>query len=159
MYNDYPTSIPATSYTLVIRVTDAGGSTDTINFTVNFEANVTAVSDRIWRRICGQEQYPSPYDYTTIKVEDWAESGKNGYYVYNGDWAGLSSGGGTIKIDHTNANIGSGCSGNWFFTEDTTPSGLNALELMWADCKTCQGSNDSNSGVAVDFSSEVFTIV
>ena len=151
LYNDYPSTIPATNYSLQIRVTDAGGSTDTVGFDINFLANVTSVVE--WRattNIGGSD--PIDYYYCIIGVSGWTEGTKNGWYIYANTWD--SFGGGTKQINYTGANKGgTGCTGNWYYN-----SNASAVTNHWTSC-VLGSSSASYSGTTIDITGVNFTII
>ena len=149
--NDYPSTIPATSYTLTVRVTDAGGSTDTIDLTVNFEANVTSVVE--WRattNVGGSD--PVNYYYCIIGVSGWEQTERNGWYIYSNTWDSFN--GSTKQINYTGSNKnGTGCLGSWYFNADAT-----SVTNHWKSCVL--GSNPASySGTTIDITGVDFTII
>jgi hypothetical protein len=148
---DYPSTIPATSYTLTVRVTDAGGSTDTIDLTVNFEANVTSVVE--WRattNVGGSD--PVNYYYCIIGVSGWEQTERNGWYIYSNTWDSFN--GSTKQINYTGSNKnGTGCLGSWYFNADAT-----SVTNHWKSCVL--GSNPASySGTTIDITGVDFTII
>ena len=151
VYNDYPSTIPAANYPLVIRVVDANNSQDTINFNVNFLANVTSVVE--WRattNVGGSD--PVDYYYCIIGVSGWGQTARNGWYIYSNTWNSFN--GSTKQINYTGSNKdGTGCSGSWYFNADAT-----SVTNHWKSCVL--GSNPASySGTTINITGVDFTII
>ena len=152
LYNDFPSTIPAASYPLVIRVSDGGGLSDTIDFNINFSANVTSVIEYI-ATITVDASDRVEYYFTIIEVTDWEDTSKNGWYVYNNAWSSLA--GTTKQINWTDSNKNSvGCVGDWYFNSSST-----SVIDHWKDCVIGPSDPPLYEGTTIDTTGVNFTII
>jgi hypothetical protein len=125
--NNQVDTITPSVYTVVLRVTDAGGSTKEITITVNMGV-VILPGQVIQRDILlsieeGGDTVPD-YDFVTfIEVTESSIPEQNGLYMYSQDWGNLGAGGGLVNIDYTDSiNFAvDPCpleAGYWAFTTD-----------------------------------------
>jgi hypothetical protein len=151
VYNDYPTTIPAADYSLVVRVVDANNSQDTINFNVNFSVNVTSVVE--WE--VTTTAYSSDrvdYYYCIIGVSGWTEGSRNGWYIYSSKWDDLN--GTTKQINYTGSNKnGTGCSGSWYYNSNAT-----SVTNHWENC-VIGSAQAGYSATTIDITGVDFTII
>lgn len=152
LYNDYPNTIPATNYPLVIRVSDAGGSTDIINVDVNFLANVTEVIQYTYRADVGPSEFVD-YTFCVIEVSGWTEGIRNGYYIFNNTFDNF--GGGTKQINYTGSNKNStGCVGNWYYNADEDD-----VKDHYISCVISPASYTITESTTIDITGINFTII
>ena len=147
--NNQVGTLPFDTYTVVVRVVDAGGSEDSITITINTGVIPAFVKEYFYEELLPNGDLES-FGFVIIYIDVAPAGFNNGYYSWftnnfstQGAWDDLVyySGGTSIVIDATNAAIGGvSCppfnpsSEGWLF--DNTESGAAA------ETKACQSNNN-----------------
>ena len=148
--------IPVDDYTIVVRLRDAGGASDTLTIDVSFGNVVSTVRRRDSVYVLNN------YDDVDVEfVELYFNEGAptDGYYLYDGTWEDLTltaDSSNAIEIDRTNANFNNGtsttCGSNSNWSRGSTASrAFEALE----DCEYDNSLSNNTYGNAVPGSSVV----
>ena len=149
--NNQVNTLPAGVYSLLIRVTDAGGDFDEITVTINSSVQVVSINEYAYTEFNGSGNL---YYFTVIEAVDGTNASRSGFYVYLGTWSALSTSF-NIQLDYTNASKTSTCPffSNWMFNDTFAP--LAAASI----CAT--GTNDPQyvSVNPITFTGYTFSIV
>jgi hypothetical protein len=140
--NNQVDTITPDAYTVVLRVTDAGGAVYEITITVNMGVQILPgqVTNTLINFAVEEGGGTSPdSEYVTfIVVTESVISSQNGLYMYSQDWGNLGVGGGLVTIDYTNAvNLQVECPNSntfWAFSTDTSLSGKNEMADDFVMC-------------------------
>jgi hypothetical protein len=141
--NNSPGEIPSDTYTVVIRVTDAGGANDQVTLTINMGVVILpgqVLDTQIGFGIEEGGGVSTNYEYVTfIIVTESVDPLYNGLYMYPQPWAVLGGGGGNVTIDYTNAvNLQVVCpypsSTFWAYSTDTSFSGRSDVAIDYITC-------------------------
>ena len=140
--NNQVGTITPDAYTVVLRVTDAGGAVDDITITV--QMGVVILPGQVTNTLInfgveeGGGTSPDSEYVTFIVVTESVIASQNGLYMYSQDWGNLGVGGGLVTIDYTNAaNLQVECPNSntfWAFSTDTSLSGKNEMAVDFVMC-------------------------
>jgi hypothetical protein len=140
--NNQVDTITPDTYTVVLRVTDAGGAYYEITITVNM--GVQILPGQVTNTLInfgveeGGGTSPDSEYVTFIVVTESVIASQNGLYMYSQDWGNLGAGGGLVTIDYTNAvNLQVECPNSntfWAFSTDTSLSGKNEMAVDFVMC-------------------------
>ena len=160
--NNFPGSIPIQQYNLTIRVTDAGGSEDSVVVGINFEANITecyALEFRTDQGGAGGTDY-TVYDTVLIRVEDWNNS-VDGWYIFNSTFSEIGGSSTEKTVVNTGANTGSTCTGKnplgegWWYSSTS----LQDVKDIYRACNNTNADPYQwTQGANIDITNIKFTI-
>ena len=149
--NNQVNTLPAGVYSLLIRVTDAGGDFDEITVTINSSVQVVSINEYVYTEFNGSGNL---YYFTVIEAVDGTNASRSGFYAYLGPWSALSQSL-NIVLDYTGASKTSQCplTSSWMFNDTFAP--IPAA----SECAT--GSNDPQyvSVNIITFTGYTFSIV
>ena len=79
--NNQVNTLPAGVYSLLIRVTDAGGDFDEITVTINSSVQVVSINEYVYTEFNGSGNL---YYFTVIEAVDGTNASRSGFYAYLG---------------------------------------------------------------------------
>jgi hypothetical protein len=134
LINNQVDSIIPDTYTIVLRVTDAGGALDEITITANMGVQILPGQVRNVEIVIQiYSEYNYDYDYVTIlEVTESNIASQNGVYLFSQAWGNLGEGGGPVEIDYTNAIKDDSCATSepfWYFA-DTGDASVDTYDLI-----------------------------
>jgi len=160
--NQLDTIVPDT-YTIVLRVTDAGGAWDEITITANIGVEILPGQVRNVQIVVNfQDPSVDPPDISYVTILEVTESNiasQNGVYLFSQDWGNLASSGGPVEIDYTNAIKDNSCPTSepfWYFTNTGDQDDL--IQYL-IDCFYVDVLNWQTNETIVDTSSNTFYII
>ena len=160
--NQVDTIVPDT-YTIVLRVTDAGGDWDEITITANMGVEILPGQVRNVEIVVNfQDPSVDPPDISYVTILEVTESNiasQNGVYLFSQDWGNLVAGGGPVQIDYTSAIKDDSCPTSepfWYFTDTGDQDDL--IQYL-IDCFYVGVLNWQTNETIIDTSSNTFYII
>ena len=174
--NNQVNSLPFDTFTVVIRVTDGGGSTDEVTLNINTKTDVFSISEYEFELEIVEGDGPETFYFVVLNITEPTGGFSAGYYAWVEIYPSSPVGGGElgrwtdlknyynnlILIDATNAATGSNCpspgtpavGGGWLYS-----SSLTDVREQAANC-ACGESFTGSLGSTIQSGNDVsFTMV